>query len=246
MIHYHGGPMTPELAAIKALRGRHAFVSFSAPQQIATVAGICQSFALDNGAFSLWRAGKPTDWPAFYRWCEEWLSCPNCDWAIIPDVIDGDEKANDDLIAQWPFKFSGVPVWHMHESIDRLVRLCNEWPRVAIGSSGEFHVVGNGKWWGRIVQAMNAVCPRGTPLAKLHGLRMLDPDVFTRLPFSSADSTNVARNIGIDSRWRGVYMPASKETRAVVLAERIEEFGAARHWALEDEQTRLFKPEIGA
>ncbi|MGK9559302.1 hypothetical protein O6495_24055, partial [Salmonella enterica subsp. enterica] len=43
---------------------------------------------------------------------------------------------------------------------------------------------------------------------------------------ASADSTNVARNIGIDSAWKGTYSPQSKETRAYVLAERIESFNS--------------------
>lgn len=51
---------------------------------------------------------------------------------------------------------------------------------------------------------------------------MLNPAVFSEVPLSSADSTNVARNIGIDSAWRGTYQPRSKETRASILVERIE------------------------
>ena len=55
-------------------------------------------------------------------------------------------------------------------------------------------------------------CGDHTP-AKLAGLPEL----------ASADSTNVARNIGIDGNWAsGVYMPATRETRALVLTERIE------------------------
>lgn len=49
-----------------------------------------------------------------------------------------------------------------------------------------------------------------------------NPAVFEHVPLASADSTNVARNIGIDARWKGTYAPASKETRAAVLVERIE------------------------
>lgn len=239
MIHYHGGPITPESAAVRVWSSRHAFVSYAEPRQIEVAAGVCQSFALDNGAFSLWRAGKPTNWPGYYDWCDEWLSHPGCDWAVIPDVIDGDEAANDVLLKQWPFGQRGVPVWHMHESIVRLQNLCEQWSRVAVGSSGDFSVVGDGKWWIRIGLAMNAVCHRGRPAAKLHGLRMLDPDVFSRLPFASADSTNVARNVGMDSAWRGTYTPASKETRGQVLAERIELFNSAGRWATQEIQMEI-------
>lgn len=90
-------------------------------------------------------------------------------------------------------------------------------------------------------KAMNAVCQsNGRPLAKLHGLRMLNPEVFSRLPFASADSTNVAQNIGIDGAWRGTYTPASKETRGQVLAERIEQTNAAQRWMANYEQEALF------
>jgi hypothetical protein len=54
------------------------------------------------------------------------MRAPNFDFAIIPDVIDGDEAANDALINLWPWireKHMSAPVWHLHESLDRLMRL---------------------------------------------------------------------------------------------------------------------------
>lgn len=237
MIHYHGGPITPETAAIRVWRGRHAFVSFACLQQLETAAGVAQSFAIDNGAFTFWKQGKAAAWPAYHHFCQKWLRHPACDWAVIPDVIDGTEDENDRLIDEWRRAMSGfsigagVPVWHLHEGLDRLERLCLSWPRVALGSSGQYAAIGGPRWWTRIAEAMNAVTDRdGRPLCKLHGLRMLDPDVFSRLPFASADSTNVGQNIGIDSRWTGAYSPANKETRAQVLAERIESVNSAEVW----------------
>jgi hypothetical protein len=139
-------------------------------------------------------------------------------------VIDGDEAANDALLSEWPLpKWFGAPVWHLHESLDRLERLAAAYPRVCFGSSGEFASIGTAAWWGRMAQAMRVVCnDDGEPLCKLHGLRMLNPEVFTRFPFSSADSTNIGRNIGIDQTWRGNYMPPNKEVRAQVMRARIE------------------------
>lgn len=232
MIHYHGGPITPETCAIRVWKGRHAFVSYACPQQIEAAAGVSQSFALDNGAFSFWKADKATDWPGYMAWVNEWIHHPGCDFAIIPDVIDGTERDNDRLIASWPFKKCiSVPVWHLHESLQRLKFLALEFPRVALGSSGEFAEIGTPGWWQKMNTAMGMVCgSSGQPLTKLHGLRMLDPEVFTRFPFASADSTNVARNIGIDGRWRGAYTPSNKETRAQVIAERIEQYQSAERW----------------
>jgi hypothetical protein len=221
VIHYHGLPMTPEHAAATVMRNRHAFVSFAHPDQVSLAAEICASFALDNGAFSAWRSGRAVAWDAFYRWVDDWRT-PSCDFAVIPDVIDGDEEANDELLASWPFGHFGVPVWHLHESLDRLRRLAESWPRVALGSSGAYAVIGTPAWWVRMDEAMRAVCDGGRPITRLHGLRMLDPQIVAAFPFASGDSTNVARNIGIDSAWRGTYSPMGKAARGVVLADRIE------------------------
>ncbi len=223
MIHYHGGPITPETCAYRVWRSRHACVSFAEPRQITLAAAICQTFMLDNGAFSLWRKGQETDWPGYYAWCDEWLYHPACDWAIIPDVIEGTEDENDALLAEWPFGHRGVPVWHLNESAERLVRLAAEWPRVALGSCDEWDVSVPTKCLQRLYDVLPAICRRGQPVTRLHGLRMLNPQIVTRVPLASADSTNVARNIGIDGNWAsGVYMPATKETRAMVLTELIE------------------------
>lgn len=249
MIHYHGAPITPATAAARVLRARHAFLSFAHPEQLEIISDVCQSFAVDNGAFSAWRSGNPIkDWRGYYAWVAEIHRLPNFDWAVIPDVIDGDEYANDALLDEWPWIADartlgvGAPVWHMHESIGRLKRLAREWPRVCIGSSGRFATVGNFSWWARIAEAMNAVCDReGLPICKLHGLRMLDPEVFSRLPLASADSTNVAQNIGIDSAWRGTYTPPDKEWRALTLAERIEARNSSLQWTAQPIQRGLME-----
>jgi hypothetical protein len=120
-----------------------------------------------------------------------------------------------------------VPVWHMHESYERLVRLCRTWPRVALGSSGEYADVGTPQWWQRMGGAMDAICDDdGRPPCKLHGLRMLNPTVFSQLPLASADSTNVAQNHG---RERKRYA-LSAAMGALAIADRIEEHASAPRW----------------
>jgi len=235
-------PITPNSVAMEAVRNGHAFVSFARRDQLALVMEVCQSFAIDNGAFSAWQSGKPvTDWSGYYAWAQEMLFIPSCDFAVIPDVIDGDEQANDELLAQWPLpRWFGAPVWHMHESIDRLLRLAMNYPRVCIGSSGGFSRVGSQEWWVRMGQAMDRVCPDGRPLCRLHGLRMLNTEVFSRLPLASADSTNIARNVGIDQKWRGTYLPPSREVRAQVMRARIEAYNAPARWERDPIQKELF------
>lgn len=229
MIHYHGLPITPATAAAKAVDAGHAFVSFRHPDQLPVAVEVCQSFAVDNGAFSAWKSGHPVqDWSAFYVWALQCQRIPSCDFAVIPDVIDGDEESNDALLDTCPLPpWFGAPVWHMHESLDRLERLALQYPRICLGSSGSYASVGSLDWWKRIDETMRVVCNRnGEPLVKLHGLRMLNPKVFTKLPLSSADSTNIGRNVGIDKAWSGTYTPPSKEVRAQVMRARIESHNA--------------------
>jgi hypothetical protein len=231
LIHYHGGPITPQEAALACWQGRHACISFAAPDQLPIAAEVCQSFMLDNGAFSMWKAKTEAKWADYYAFVDEWLCHPGFDWAVIPDVIDGDESVNDAMLKEWPFgDVAGVPVWHLHESLERLTRLCTEWPRVALGSSGAWATVGNDSWWQRMARAMEACTIQGRPMARLHGLRMLNVEVYRHLPLSSADSTNVARNVGLDNRWTGTYKPQNKAMRAAILTHRIESHNSSPSW----------------
>ena len=106
---------------------------------------------LDNGAFSKWKRGAATNWPAFYDWCDVWLHHATT-WAIPPDVIDAPSQEQDALLNEWPHgKRQAAPVWHMDEPIYRLCRLVDDgWGRVCIGSTAEYAVVlsesGNAAW----------------------------------------------------------------------------------------------------
>jgi hypothetical protein len=239
MIHYHGAPMWPLTAAAQFWPRRHGFVSFEHPEQIAMVAECCQSFALDNGAFSKWTAGKgEVDVGAYAAWVREWDTHPGFDFAIIPDTIDGSEFDNDRMIARW-FNAGmrhGVAVWHLHESLERLSYLvhCTSVTRgrLALGSSGQWATPATPEWWQRMEQIRPIVCDEnGRPRCKLHGLRMLNPTIFSHVPLASADSCNVAMNIGKDTRWKGTYQPVTETQRALILAERIEMHVAAVRWS---------------
>jgi hypothetical protein len=223
--------MFPVGDMVRSFMGKHAMVSFAAPWQIEVCAEVCQSVVLDNGAFSAWKANADYDFTGYARWAAEWVRHPAVEWCVIPDVIDGDEKQNDELMEAWELPASmSVPVWHMHESLERLKRLA-AYPRVAIGSSQQYAEVGTPDWWVRMSAAMDSVCDeQGRPMTKLHGLRMLDPGVFSKIPLASADSTSVARNVGLDDRWKGRYVPQSRTIRALILMERVERHASASRW----------------
>lgn len=239
MIHYHGTPVSGTLTdKARFLAGRHALVPFPRQDDLGIVAEVCQSFVFDNGAFSVWKKGGQLNIEGYLRWVDCWYRHPGFEWALVPDVIDGDEDANDKLLEQWPAHLPGVPVWHLHESLDRLQRLATDWRTVALGSSGQWATPGTAAWWKRTGEAMGAICDsHGRPRCRLHGLRMLDPRIFSRLPFASADSTNAAVNAGSVSRF-GIYTPPTAGQRAEVIASRIESHNSASIW-LPETQTEF-------
>jgi hypothetical protein len=232
MISYHGTPVGGKKEdGARFLKGRHALVSFANPQDMPIVAEACASFVLDNGAFSMWRGGKVPDWDAYLEWVRFWSKHPGFDWWLIPDVIGGTEDENKCLMFNYGRKAPyGVPVYHMHESLEHAAQLAKNWQRVAIGSSGEWPNPGTESWWARMADVMAVMCDsEGRPLCKLHGLRMLDPLIFSRLPLSSADSCNAVINSGSLSRF-GMYTPPTAGQRAEVIAARIENHNGAAVW----------------
>lgn len=191
MLHYHGTPITPA-AELLRLAGRSFCVSYADRRQVEMVHQIGSSVMLDNGAFSLWRRGRATNWPGFYRWVDPWLDWPTT-WAVIPDVIDGGSEANDALIAQWPHGERGAPVWHLDEPIERLLALADRWPRICFGSAGAYARVGTPAWHDRMASAFDALAPRHRRLPWIHMLRGLS-QAGGPYPLASADSSTVARN----------------------------------------------------
>lgn len=200
-IHFHGSPITGgkggAIASV-AHRGAGAFVSYAHPQQIDIAFESADTVCIDNGAFSKKNSGKETDWKGFYeKFLPKYIDNPKLRFFVIPDDISGDERANDLLIKHLPkdLVHKASPVWHMHEPIQRLIKLSNEWEYVCIGSSGEYFSIRSEKWKLRMKQAFLGLASAGY-IAKLHGLRMLDGRVLGNYPLNQADSTNLAINVG--------------------------------------------------
>lgn len=201
--HFHGGPIWGGDELIKALYSKGgALVSFARPDQIKKIAALDCSLVLDNGAFSTWRRSKGSmsvgdwglHWTRYYQWVQLWYH--RIEWFIVPDVIEGSEDENDFLISSIPSVLlsKAVPVWHTVESIDRLIRLCRRFNRVAIGCCGEHGAIRSKAWNDRMDEAFKAVYIDNELDVKLHGLRMLDGRALSQYPLDSADSTNVAIN----------------------------------------------------
>ena len=102
MIFYHGTPLGGDNAGVaRFFKGRHALIPFNDQRDLKIAFDACQTVVFDNGAFGAWKRGKPVeDWSEYYEWCEQWHRHPAFQWAIIPDVIEGTEQDNDELIAE--------------------------------------------------------------------------------------------------------------------------------------------------
>ena len=212
-IHYHGTPITP-VSELLGMAGKNFCISYgtSSKSQVRVCHEIGQSVMVDNGAFSLWMKGikgsavkgangglVPPDWSDYYSWAEPWAASRST-WFVIPDVIDGGSTVNDLLVKEWPVKSipksQAAPVWHMDEPIQRLLDLVRigRWEKICIGSSGRFRTVGSESWHRRMDTVFNRISdPSGRVPVWLHmlrGMRMCE----SYYPFSSVDSTDVARN----------------------------------------------------
>lgn len=184
---------------------------FARQDQLAIVLEVCKGFSLDSGAFSFWKRGEPVDWDLYRSFVFEHYQHPAYQFALIPDVIGGGESENDELLEQYPLP-SGVPVFHQGESMQRLEALVSNYPYVAIGSVETYIPSDSFDHW--MQECMEVLCDdKGKPRCKIHGLRMLNPQVFQQYPLCSADSTNLGQNCNNHSQWAGPYKPASTEVR---------------------------------
>ena len=214
MIKYYGTPLTPNRVFDEVFEnGRNCLIPFPNPQNLKRAKELCEKIIIDNGAFTLWRKGGVIDWNEYYNWIKDHLN--EIEFYFIPDVIDGTEEENDDLIVEFFKKFrsnisvnpmlkKGVPIWHINESLERLEKMMKSFDYIAIGSAGEFAQLGTHKWHKRMDEAMRVICDEdGYPKVKVHMLRCLDPKIFTRYPFESGDSTSLAQNHTRDG-WRQI------------------------------------------
>ncbi len=247
MLHYHGTPCGgPRQDVARFLSGRHALIPFPRPEDVGAAAEVCQSFVIDNGAFTIWKQGGTLDVKAYAAFVEQWFRHPAFDWCLIPDSIEGDWRENWDMVNRWQttspshwFSKRSVPVWHFHDPVEYLVQLSNLFDRVALGSSGRWPTPGTEDWWDRVEEFMPAICDEGKPRCKLHGLRMLNPDLCRHLPLSSADSTNAVQNSSNFSRY-GSYLPPTASQRMAVIADRMEACQSAPLWIARPEPVPLF------
>ena len=205
------------LSALEQLAGASFCVSYGTREKLngqledaIRLVGEDQILLVDNGAFGMHKQGVDARDAAYLEDYERWAQaildrCPQA-IAVIPDVIEGAEAENWELIMTTMLDYErAMPIWHMHESIDTLIHLCESpFNYVGFGSSGEFWKVGTGKWARRIDEAFAAIdrWERESEGAYIRPrIHMMRAQSKAHLfPFDLSDSCNVAIN---HNRYRG-------------------------------------------
>ena len=233
MFKYHGTPITPKSVFEKYMPDKNVLISYAHKGDFNRAVQLSNKIIIDNGAFSFWNKKKKVNWSEYYKWVSDRIN--KIDYYFIPDVIDGTELENDELIANFfdnnikgsELYDKAVPVWHVAESFDRLYTLMRYFNYIAIGSSGDYQTLGTKQWHDRMYEVMKIVCDSdGVPKVRLHMLRCLDKDIFTKYPFYSGDSTNFARNHARDG--------------AENILNRIEPYNSPKFFEFRFKQVSLF------
>jgi hypothetical protein len=223
----YGLPLNP-MPALDQLKGSSFCVSYFHRQRLGKqldqaigLVGDGQILLVDNGAFSAHNEGiKVMDDPAYLDGFEAWAKdilarCPQA-IAVLPDVIGGTEEQNAALVEEWACVFDNdcercMPIWHMHESLDYLLYLCEGFGYIGIGSSGQYWKPGTPDWHARMREAIAAI---DAWVADSEGayvrprIHLMRAQNFAHLyPVDSSDSTNVARNHGRQLRKSGETIP---------------------------------------
>ena len=207
----HGTPITPK-HLLQQMRGASFCVSYFAPAQLEDVIpllGPDSVLLLDNGAFSAWRKGLTLDeayWDGYWSWAKAILDRVPQAVAVIPDVIGGTVEENirhyhECPETMWDYQDRLMIVWHLNEPLSYLRWMLESgFGNIAFGSAGEFSSVGTAAWDARIDEAFALIdeltldLAHGIARPRVHMMRGLGQMRRGRHPFTTADSTNIARN----------------------------------------------------
>jgi hypothetical protein len=210
-----GLPLNP-LRALDELAGASFCVSYATRKKLGPqladairLVGEHGMLLVDNGAYSLHRRGVATRDESYLDGFEAWANnilrlCPQA-VAVIPDVIDGTEAENAELVRTTLLdRDRAMGVWHLDESLEYLIWLCESLNFVAFGSAGRYSNYNSPAWHARVAEAFAAIDKweaegEGANLRpRLHMFKVQSKAHL--FPFDSSDSCNVARNHG---RYRG-------------------------------------------
>lgn len=204
--------------ALRLLAGRGVLVSYALIEEGRVTIDDLRAFAaagcglvFDNGEFSRWKSGRPTDGPAFYKWLRS-LSDERIPWrwAVALDVIGDAEgtrrnwrecvEGRHDLLPRL------VPVFHEGDPWDLLEEYQPEKRLVALGrTEGRGSKRKTFEWY-------DAAFNRH-PDMRPHALGNASPNSLEAYPFASFDATSWERNATYSNAHGWPFNRCTKETR---------------------------------
>ena len=125
----------------------------------------------------------------------------------MPDAPGAPSQLNDALLKEWPFGAKGAPLWHMDAPVERLLRLCEKYPRVCLGWTGPGKSIDRPDYHERMEAVDKAFGNRWPVIHMMRGIA-----VAQMYPFASVDGTTLAQNghrydsyldTTLGDRWRG-------------------------------------------
>ena len=117
--------------------------------------------------------------------------------------------------------------------------MVERYPRIAIGSTQGFELK-TMRFFNEMRKIFEVICDRdGVPQAKVHGLRMLDPEIVEKFPFSSCDSATASIKSMFDKEWKHRFWPQSKAGRAALVADYLERVQSPSFYQLKPVQMEL-------
>lgn len=227
MIHYHGAPCPGNAESqVKFFRHRDALLSYANRKKVSAevIFDICRSFILDNGAFTYWKNNEEPKWDDFYCWVENYRFHPRFQWFLVPDIIGGSVEENNKQLVICPMPINiTVPVFHVGEPLDRIMMIIEKgYHCIGIGTTPGFELK-SAAFFNEMRKIFETVCNHeGIPKIKVHGLRMLDPEIVREFPFSSCDSATSAMESIFDCKWGHRYFPKTQSGRAALVADYLE------------------------
>ena len=160
----------------------------------------CRSFLLDSGAFTFMSStkGETPDWNRYIKGYIDFINLYEIDlfFELDIDAIVGYEQ-----VKQMRKKIEAgtgkqcIPVWHRSRGAQEYIRLCDEYPYIAIGGFAIKDIKSNE--YNQIIPLLDKAFAKGT---KVHGLGFTPPELL-KYPFYSVDSSSWTSG----SRYASVY-----------------------------------------
>ena len=186
----------------------------------------CKSFMLDSGAFTFMtsKKNKQINWIGYIERYADFINRNKLDlfFELDIDCVVGYEKVLE--YREYLEKLTGkkcIPVWHKSRGKEEYIKMCKEYPYVAIGGIVTKEISKNE--YPMLTELINIAHENG---AKVHGLGFTNLKGINQYPFDSVDSTTwtTGNRFGVVFEFTGntIVGHPRKEGRTIPINETVE------------------------